>query len=53
MKAGGRQSSRLAEISDSVGDRREMENRSSILVGSPVELNDQYSLAVVHNQANE
>jgi hypothetical protein len=35
VKAGGKQSSRLPGISDYVGERREIEDRNSVPVGSP------------------
>jgi hypothetical protein len=36
MKAGGKQSSRLADISDYIGNSREMEDSNSVLIGLPV-----------------
>jgi hypothetical protein len=39
-KTGGKQSNRLAEISDSIGNRREIEDCESVAVGSPVGQNE-------------
>jgi hypothetical protein len=40
VKAGGKENNRLAEISDYVGNRREMEDRKSVPIGSPVGQNE-------------
>jgi hypothetical protein len=40
VKAGGKQSNRLAEILDYTENRMEMEARKSVPVGSPVGQND-------------
>jgi hypothetical protein len=39
-EAGGKQSNQLANISDYIGNRREMEERNSVPVGSPVGQNE-------------
>jgi hypothetical protein len=41
MKAGGKQSSQLAEILDHIENRTEMEDSNSTLIGLPVEQNEQ------------
>jgi hypothetical protein len=40
VKAGGKQNNQLAKISDYVGNRKEMEDRKSIPVGSPAGQNE-------------
>jgi hypothetical protein len=40
MKASGKQSNRLAGISDYIGNRREMEKWNSVTVGLPIGWNE-------------
>jgi hypothetical protein len=40
MKAGGRKSNRLAEISEYIGNRRKPEDSKSVPIGSPLEQNE-------------
>jgi hypothetical protein len=51
VKGDGKQSNWLAEISDYIGNRREMEDSKSVPVGSPVK--SQYPLAFRYNRGNK
>jgi hypothetical protein len=53
MKAGGKQSNRLAEILDYIGKRREMEDSNSVPDGSPVAQNEPPVPIGSHTQPSE
>jgi hypothetical protein len=53
VKAGGKHSNRLAEISDYIGNRREMEDRKSVPVDPPVEQNELPLLTGSQTQQSE
>jgi hypothetical protein len=53
VKAGGKQNSRLAEISDYIGSRREMEDSKSVPVGSLLGQNELQVPTGSHIQPNE
>jgi hypothetical protein len=40
VKSSGKQSNQLTEISDYIGNRKEMEDSKSVLVGSPIGQNE-------------
>jgi hypothetical protein len=53
MKVGGKQSNRLVEISDYIGNRREMEDSKSVPVGLPVGQNEPPLSIGCHTQSSE
>jgi hypothetical protein len=55
MRVGGKHSNRLAGILDDIGNWREMEERNSVLTGSPVEQNETTSTHLIshNNRVNQ